>query len=352
MRPSRPNSGARLTSSQVRAHLGAARAAGTREASPTHRPPPTTRQPSAIKSQAPTYEREESKATTAPRHHRDSKQHHNRRVTAFTAKARHLVESAEGRLIFGRTTRIRRAETGPHPHAYRTTARQLARPDGAVLEGWSATPIDGDADGSILYFGGRNENVAWVPGMASFNPRQAVHAFNYRGFGASTGRPSERAVKADALALLRAADAAGALTIVGRSLGTAIALWLAHEVRPRRLVLMSPFESVPAVLRARPFGRVGAGLLRQRFDCADLAATHAGATLVLLADRDTSVPHAQSRRLVERLPGATTVQVIAGTSHQSLPRSAGAQRAIAAFLAVPGDGGSAHFASTFMPRSA
>ncbi len=115
---------------------------------------------------------------------------------------------------------------------------------------------------------------------------------------------------------------------------------------------MSPFESVPAVLRARPFGRVGAGLLRQRFDCADLAATHAGATLVLLADRDTSVPHAQSRRLVERLPGATTVQVIAGTSHQSLPRSAGAQRAIAAFLAVPGDGGSAHFASTFMPRSA
>ncbi len=268
------------------------------------------------------------------------------------AAALRVIESVEGRLIFGRTTRTRRAETGPHPHAYRTTPRRLARPDGTVLEGWSATPVDGAAEGAILYFGGRNENVAWVPDMASFNPRQAVHAFNYRGFGASTGRPSERGAKADALALLRVVGAASPLTIIGRSLGTAVALWLAREARPRHLVLMSPFESVPAVLRARPLGLVGAGLVSQRFDCADLAAAHAGATLVLLAEHDTSVPHEQSRRLVERLPRAATVQVIAGTTHRSLPRSAGAQRAIAAVLAGPGDGASAHFASTFMPRSA
>jgi len=268
------------------------------------------------------------------------------------ATALRVIESVEGRLIFGRTTRIRAVPPGPHAHAYRTTDHRLPRPDGAILEGWSATPIDGEADGAILYFGGRNENVVWAPDMASFNPRQAVHAFNYRGFGASTGRPSERGVKADALALLRAVGIASPLTIVGRSLGTAVALWLAREARPRRLVLMSPFESVPAVLRARPLGRVGAGLVTQRFDCADLAAAHAGATLVLLAEHDTSVPHEQSRRLVERLPRSTTVRVIAGTTHRSLPRSGGAQRAIAEFLAATSDGASAHFASTFMPRSA
>lgn len=252
-------------------------------------------------------------------------------MTAFAAKARHLVERAEGRLIFGRTTRIRRIETGPHPHAYRTTPHRLARPDGAVLEGWSATPIDAIADGAVLYFGGRNENVAWVADMASFNPRQAVHAFNYRGFGGSTGRPSERHAKADALALLDFVTAGKPLTIIGRSLGTAIALWLAREARPARLILMSPFESVPAVLRARPLGHVGAGLVTQRFECVDLAAAHAGETLVLLAERDASIPHAQSRRLAARLPRATLVQVIAGTTHRSLPRCVGAQRAIAAF---------------------
>ena len=273
-------------------------------------------------------------------------------MTAFAAKARPLVESAEGRLLFGRTRRIRAVVPGPHPHAYRTTAHRLPRPDGAVLEGWSATPIDAPADGAILYFGGRNENVAWVADMASFNPRQAVHAFNYRGFGASTGRPSERHAKADALALLDFVAAARPLTIIGRSLGTAIALWLAREAGPSRLVLMSPFESVPAVLRARPLGELGARLVTQRFDCADLAAAHLGATLVLLAEHDASIPHAQSRPLVARLPRAPHVQVIAGATHQSLPRSVGAQRAIAAFLAAPGDGAAAHFASTFMPRSA
>ena len=249
-----------------------------------------------------------------------------------------MIESLEGRLIFGRTTRIRPLQLGPHAGSYRREAHRLERPDGAVLEGWSSAPAHGCAARVLLYFGGRNENVTWAPDMASFNPGWAVHAFNYRGFGGSTGRASERRAKADALAVLDfvAARAPSAeLAIAGRSLGTAIALALAAEARPRRLVLMSPFESVPAVLRSRPFGRVGASLVTQRFDCGALAAAHGGQTLVLLAEDDDSIPHAQSGRLCERMPERPAPQVIAGTTHRSLPRSGGAQRAIAAFLAQP-----------------
>ena len=255
-----------------------------------------------------------------------------------------MIESLQGRLIFGRTRVIRPLQPGPHAGHYRIDAHRLERADGTVLEGWSSTPLAGPAGGALLYFGGRNENVTWAPDMASFNPGWAVHAFNYRGFGGSTGRASERRAKADALALLDfvAARAPSAeLAIAGRSLGTAIALALAAEARPRRLVLMSPFESVPAVLRSRPFGRVGAPLVTQRFDCGALAAAHGGRTLVLLAEDDDSIPHAQSRRLCERLPDRPAPQVIAGTTHRTLPRSAGAQRAIAAFLAQPGAGSDA-----------
>jgi len=247
-----------------------------------------------------------------------------------------MLESLEGRLIFGRTTGVRPLQPGPHVGRYRVRAHRLARPDGAVLEGWSSMPLDGPAAGALLYFGGRNENVAWAPDMASFNARWAVHAFNYRGFGQSTGRTSERRAKADAHALLDvvAAHVPGAeLAIAGRSLGTAVALALAAEAQPRRLVLLSPFESVPALLRARPFGRLGARLLTQRFDCAALAAAHAGETLVLLAGDDDSIPHAQSRALCARLPQQPTVRIIADATHRTLPRSTGAQRAIAEFLA-------------------
>jgi len=248
-------------------------------------------------------------------------------------------ESLQGRLIFGNTTRIRPLELGPHAGTYRATAHRLEVTDGAALEGWSARPADGHVDGVVLYFGGRNENVAWVPGMASFAPRHAIYAFNYRGLGQSTGRASERRAKADAQAIhdfVARREAMTRLALIGRSLGTAIALWLARETPAQRLVLMSPFESVPAVVRTRRLGWLAAPLMTQRFDCTHLAASHAGRTLVLLAENDASIPHDRSHRLCARLPDAPELREVAGTTHQSLPRSGGAQRAIAQFLAAAG----------------
>ena len=251
-----------------------------------------------------------------------------------------MFETLQGRLIFGRTTRIRPLQPGPHAGSYRTIAHRLERPDGAVLEGWSARPLDEQVDGVVLYFGGRNENVTWAAGMASFNARHAVYAFNYRGFGESTGRASERRAKADAQAILdfvAARETLANLAIVGRSLGTAIALSLVPQAAPASLVLMSPLDSVPGVARSRRFAGIAAGLVTQRFECAPFAASHAGSTLVLLAETDTSVPHENSHRLCAHLPNAPRVQVVDGTTHQSLPRSPGAQAAIAAFLdAAPG----------------
>ncbi|MBW8778304.1 MAG: hypothetical protein JF585_03685, partial [Burkholderiales bacterium] len=65
--------------------------------------------------------------------------------------------------------------------------------------------------------------------------------------------------------------------------------------------------------------------------------SHAGRTLVLLAENDSSVPLDRSHRLCARLPNAPQLKLVAGTTHQSLPRSTGTQRAIAQFLAAPDD---------------
>ncbi len=253
-----------------------------------------------------------------------------------TAKIQDVnLESLQGRLIFGKTTRIRPLQLGPHAGRYRIKEHRLERPDGSVLEGWSSRPADGRVDGVLLYFGGRNENVAWAPDMASFNPRHAIYAFNYRGFGHSTGHATERCVKADAQSILdfvAARESLAGLAIVGRSLGTAIALSLVSQAPPSRLVLMSPFDSVADIVRTRRLGALAAGLMTQRFACAELAAAHGGETLVLLSDADASVPHEHSRRLAARMPNLPALRVIAGTTHQSLPRPGGAQAAITQFL--------------------
>ena len=248
-----------------------------------------------------------------------------------------MIETLQGRMIFGRPRRIRALAPGPHAGAYLTTAHRIERPGGVVLEGWSSAPADGRPHGVVLYFGGRNENVVWAADMASFAPRHAIYAFNYRGFGGSTGSPSEQRAKLDAQAIhafVASRESAAGFALVGRSLGTSLALWLARDIAPERLVLLSPFESVAQVLCGRPFGRVVAPFVTQRFDCTGLAKAWAGETLVLLAEHDRAIAHEQSQKLVARLSTPPTIRIVPGTTHQSLPRSAGAQAAIAGFLAA------------------
>lgn len=243
----------------------------------------------------------------------------------------------QGRVIFGMPKHIRALALGPHAGGYRTNPLQLERPGGVVLEGWCATPVDGPAHTTLLYFGGRNEHVVWAPDMASFLPGHAVYAFNYRGTGASTGWPSEQharqdALAAHALATRREPQAAG-LAIMGRSLGTALAVGLAAELAvPARLVLASPFENVPQAVRHRRMGWALAPLVGQRFDCTVPATACTGDTLVLLAEHDRHIPHAQSLALCARFPRPPRIETVPATTHQSLPRSAGAQAAIARFL--------------------
>ncbi len=55
---------------------------------------------------------------------------------------------------------------------------------------------------------------------------------------------------------------------------------------------------------------------------------------MLLAEHDRAIAHAQSQKLVARLSTPPTIRIVPGTTHQSLPRSEGAQAAIAGFLAA------------------
>jgi fermentation-respiration switch protein FrsA (DUF1100 family) len=80
----------------------------------------------------------------------------------------------------------------------------------------------------------------------------ASFVVDYRGYGRSTGAPSESGTYADAQAawdhLVRVRGIpARDVVILGESLGGAIAAWLAARTTPRALILQSAFTSVPDV---------------------------------------------------------------------------------------------------------
>jgi alpha/beta superfamily hydrolase len=259
------------------------------------------------------------------------------------------VVGLQGKLLFGRTWRIRRTDPGPAAQRRRTDAVWLARPGGVRLEGWLTVPSSGMPPRRLLlWFGGRNEHVAWTPDLAGWLPDDcALLAFNYRSLGESSGWPSEAACVADAEAmadwgLAHLALPPPALHLAGRSLGTGVAMQLAARRAavgraPASIVLITPFKSLRAVLARSPVLAPLTPLLRSPLD--SLAAARAlrceVLVLVLLAERDRQVPHAHSHTLVEALRAAgcaVTVQRLPGTNHRSLARTPGAMRRLGEWL--------------------
>src|SRR5215831_6056476 len=72
--------------------------------------------------------------------------------------------------------------------------------DNTVLRGWIAHGTEVPAP-TVLYFGGNAEEVSWTLADARWPREWTIVAVNYRGYGASDGKPGERELKADGLAI-------------------------------------------------------------------------------------------------------------------------------------------------------
>ena len=256
----------------------------------------------------------------------------------------------QGKLLFGRTWRIRRTDPGPAAARRRSRAVWLERPGGVLLQGWLTMPVDATPRRLLLWFGGRNEHVAWTPDLAGWLPDDcALLAFNYRSLGGSGGWPSEAACVADAEAMadwglehLRLPH--NALHLAGRSLGSGVAMQLAARLAavgeaPASVALITPFKSLRAVLARSPLLAPLTPLLRSPLDSVAAARALNCEVLVLLAERDSQVPHAHSHALVRALQAAgcaVTVQRLAGTNHRSLARTPAAMQQLGGWLSLAG----------------
>ena len=189
--------------------------------------------------------------------------------------------------------------------------------DGAELKVWAVVRTGGPA---ILYFGGNAEDVgASIGRFAELLPGHSLYFVNYRGYGGSTGQPTERALCSDALALydmLRAKHED--ISVIGRSLGSGVAMYLAIEREIKRLVLVTPYDSLVGVARAH-FGWLPVGLLmRDRFDSANEAQRVQAETLVVIASDDEVIPRASTDALVAALRAAPRVIVLDGAGHNEI----------------------------------
>ena len=205
--------------------------------------------------------------------------------------------------------------------------------DGAILKVWVVDPGNEHA---VIYFGGNAQDVyANADEFRALLPQTTVYLVNYRGYGGSTGEPGEQAFYKDALHIHDAVRPRHeGVDVIGRSLGSAVATWLAAERGIDRLVLVTPFDSLAGIAE-EAFPLYPAGLLlRERYASAERAPRIDAQTLILVAGDDRIVPAASSRRLVEAFaPGSARVATIAGAGHNSLSEKDEYYRQLSDFLA-------------------
>ncbi len=183
----------------------------------------------------------------------------------------------------------------------------------------STRPHDGPK--ALLFFGGNAEDVAYtVPELAAAFPDRAIYGMHYRGYSGSSGYPSEAALRSDARALFKLVhDRHADVIVVGRSLGSSLAIQLAAEGPVSRLVLITPFESILTIARrTAPFLPMSL-LLHDPYESWRYAPHVTCPTLLIAASDDELVPLADTRRLFARFsPNVAAMRVIEGTDHNSV----------------------------------
>lgn len=177
---------------------------------------------------------------------------------------------------------------------------------------------------ALIYFGGNAEDVSLnMPDFSVAFPSHAIYLLHYPGFGGSTGRPSEQAIFADALALFDRVHAQHEnVVVVGRSLGSSVAIYVASQRPVARLVLVTPFDSlVDVAARHYPFLPVR-WLLRDRFESWRYAPQVVAPTRIIVAEQDEIIPRASTDRLRTRFrEGIVSYIVVPGVGHNTISES-------------------------------
>ena len=210
----------------------------------------------------------------------------------------------------------------PAVAAYAAPKTSILAVAGATVK-VSERPLAGER--ALIYLGGNAEDVtASLPLLDRAFPERALYLLHYRGYTGSTGSPSEEALVGDALALFdRVAREHPDVVVIGRSLGSGVAVQLASRRPVSRLVLVTPFDSL-AGLAARQFPYFPVGwLLRDRYASSHHAPRVKAPTLLLAAGQDEIIPADSARRLLSHFPtGVAQMRVIDGAGHNSISDSA------------------------------
>jgi pimeloyl-ACP methyl ester carboxylesterase len=163
-----------------------------------------------------------------------------------------------------------------------------------------------------------------------------VLAINYRGYGDSEGIPGELKMMEDAHMLFdwfaeHRHIMTGQIAVVGRSLGSGVAVQIAVSRPVAAVVLITPYDSLLALAKRR-FPSIPGFVLKHRFDSIKHAPLLSAPTFIIRAASDDVVPASHTNLLVAKLTNTPQDETIPDSDHHNIPYLEATQKRIAEFL--------------------
>lgn len=229
---------------------------------------------------------------------------------------------------------VRRAPAEAAPGLAQVEEVELKTSDGETLVAWHALPQAGRP--LVIYFQG---NGAGLRERAERFGKLTVAGFgllalNYRGYGGSSGRPTEAGLLRDADAAYRFAVGrygAERVALWGESLGTGVAVALAADQPVARVVLEAPYTSTADVAASIYWFLPVRLLMHDQFRSDERIGRVTAPVLVLHGERDEVVPFRFGERLYRMIRGPKRFVRIAGAGHNDKDRF-GATETVIGFL--------------------
>lgn len=203
-------------------------------------------------------------------------------------------------------------------------SRRVEIPSGEhVVEGWWADAGASESNLTLVYFGGNAEDVLFAARNAARLEAKRMLVVNYRGYGGTKGTPTQTALFEDAVAVYDYARGPGGasaanIVVMGRSLGSGVATYLAVKRQVRAAVLITPFDSIKAVAARRFPSILVQLLLRHPFPSAEFAPEAKVPALFLVAADDTVIDPTHAYALAKVWGGSTRVHEFPGAGHNDI----------------------------------
>jgi len=192
---------------------------------------------------------------------------------------------------------------------------------GIDLHGWVLNQGQRKA---IIYFGGNAEEISSnINVFEAALQEYSIYLVDYRGYGKSEGSPTEEGLFSDAIFIYdQIKSEYASISVIGRSLGSGVAVYLGTSRDIEKLLLLTPYDSIAEVAQSHYPMFPTRHLVLDKFESINRAEDITVPVLIVAAEFDSVVPNIHTNKLLEKLINSdVTFQMVKHVKHGNIEKS-------------------------------